>query len=89
VESMTGFGKTSLEEEGLRVTVMLRGVNHKGLDIRCSMPPSLWHREVALRRRISDAARRGRVEVHVSLEYAGERAVEIRASEGIAHALGG
>jgi len=52
MESMTGYGKATEEAAGIRVSVEIRGVNYKGLDIHLRLPQSLWNREPACREAI-------------------------------------
>lgn len=88
MESMTGYGKASDEAGGIRVSVDVRGVNYKGLDIHMRLPQALWNREAACREAVRHRAARGRVDVAVSLELLVEEAVEVRLSGGVLHSLG-
>ena len=88
MESMTGYGRASVEDAGLRVLVEIRGVNHKGLDVHAYLPGPLLRHEMACRNRVRSAVARGRVEVRAFLELLGERAAEVHLSEGVARALG-
>jgi len=85
---MTGFGRAETERDGLRVRVEVRGVNHKGLDVQVSLPPSLQAHELACRQAVKASVGRGRVEVRAFLETLGEETVEVRYSEAAARALG-
>jgi len=85
---MTGFGRAETERDGLRVRVEIRGVNHKGLDVQVSLPPSLQAHELACRQAVKTSVGRGRVEVRAFLETLGEETVEVRYSEAAARALG-
>ncbi len=89
MESMTGFGKATKEGSGLRLNVTIRGVNNKGLDVRLSLPFSLWSREAACRDLARGSLKRGRVDISVQMELVGESAVEVRLSEAVAAGLGG
>jgi len=88
MESMTGYGRTAVEEGSLRVLAEIRGVNNKGLDIHVYLPGSLLRHEMAVRSLARSTVGRGRVEVRVSLEVLGEQAAEVHVSEGVARALG-
>jgi uncharacterized protein (TIGR00255 family) len=65
---MTGFGLGSAELPGGRVTVELRSLNHRYADLRLRLPPDLAPSESAIRRKVLERVRRGRVEVAVSVE---------------------
>lgn len=88
MESMTGYGRAAVENEGLRIACEVRGVNHKGLDVHLILPPVLLCHELACRRVIREKIARGHVDVRANLEFLGEEAVEVRYAEGVAHALG-
>jgi uncharacterized protein (TIGR00255 family) len=70
VRSMTGFGQGASETSEFRVSVELRGLNHRHTDVRFRMPVELGPWEAQLRRRVLTRVRRGRVEVSVTFEHA-------------------
>ena len=88
MESMTGYGRAAVENQGLRISCEVRGVNHKGLDLHLMLPPALLCHEMACRRVIRERIFRGHLDVRATLEFLGEEAVEVRYAEGVAHALG-
>jgi uncharacterized protein (TIGR00255 family) len=65
---MTGYGQATEEGPGLRVTVFLRSVNNRYLDLRVKLPADLAPLEGELRRRIQKQVRRGRVELSLNVE---------------------
>lgn len=66
--SMTGYGRGAAHSGELRIQVQLRTVNHRGLDVRCAMPPALAHLELEALRQLREGIGRGRVEARVDLE---------------------
>ena len=64
--SMTGYGRGAVERDGRRLTVELKSVNHRFLDIAFRMPRSLGFLEDALRRRIGEKLSRGHVDVFLT-----------------------
>jgi uncharacterized protein (TIGR00255 family) len=74
IRSMTGFGRGSAGNAGLRVTVEMRSVNHRFADLRLRLPDGLASLEADLRKRVLDRIRRGRVEVDVRLDRTGSAA---------------
>lgn len=82
IYSMTGFGQAQLEDEELSVSVTVRTVNHRNLDLVVRLPDELR----PLERRIGDCLRaelrRGRVEARVEVGQLGERPVQVRVSRG-------
>ena len=65
MHSMTGFGRTELEQAGDRVSVEVRAVNGKQTDVRFALPPEFSGLEVELRRRVQGAISRGSLSVNV------------------------
>ncbi|SFM62104.1 YicC/YloC family endoribonuclease [Thermodesulforhabdus norvegica] len=68
IYSMTGYGKASITREGFTVTVEMRSLNGKGLDVTVRLPRGLGEFEPEIRQIVRKAVRRGRVEVFVSVE---------------------
>jgi uncharacterized protein (TIGR00255 family) len=70
---MTGYGLGRAEAAGTRVTVEIRGVNQRFLDVRVTAPReyAAWERDV--RDRVQAAVARGRIEVTVSRSAVGAR----------------
>ncbi|MCP4446978.1 MAG: YicC family protein [Myxococcales bacterium] len=68
VRSMTGYGRGKSEVEGLAVTVEVRSVNHRFLDLKlrgASLEPK---QEEALRKRVAEHVVRGSVSVSVRID---------------------
>jgi uncharacterized protein (TIGR00255 family) len=68
--SMTGFAAVTAELPGLSISVELRSVNHRYLDLTVKLPEELRALEPALRERLAADIRRGKVECRVSLARA-------------------
>ena len=68
MKSMTGFGRGSATGENFVVTVDLKTVNNRFLDIHLRTGTEFSNIEVAIKRRISDRLSRGRVDVSITLE---------------------
>ncbi|ORC33873.1 YicC family protein [Marispirochaeta aestuarii] len=65
--SMTGYGYCEEETEKLYLSVEIKSVNNRYLDIQINLPPFLNPLEPRLREFISSRVRRGRVEVYIRL----------------------
>ncbi len=63
--SMTGFGRGTAERDGRQLTVELKSVNHRFLDLSFRMPQALWPLEGALRAALSERLNRGHVDITV------------------------
>lgn len=64
--SMTGYGKATKIVDGKEMTVELKSVNNRFLDINCKLPKMLVCVEDALRKEIQSVLSRGRVDVFVT-----------------------
>jgi uncharacterized protein (TIGR00255 family) len=73
MRSMTGWGAGQAETPAGRVSVEIRSVNQRFLDVKLGLPREFaaWERE--LRQRVAAVASRGRVEVQVTRVMAGGR----------------
>lgn len=68
MKSMTGYGKGIAEGAERKVTVELRAVNHRFLDIASKLPRILVCCEDAIKKVISSKITRGHVDVYVNYE---------------------
>ncbi len=64
--SMTGFGRATVEEDGRKLTVELKSVNHRYLDLSFRMSKHIAFAEDAMRAYIGSQISRGHLEVTVS-----------------------
>jgi uncharacterized protein (TIGR00255 family) len=74
---MTGFGRGAAVGEDFNVSVDLKTVNNRFLDIHLRTGYELSSHEGAIKRRISSRLSRGRVDVTVTFERTGEVAYEL------------
>jgi len=65
IKSMTGFGQGSAEGDYFKVRVDVRTVNNRFLDIHTRLPQELSSVEMAVKKQIQAALKRGRVDVNV------------------------
>ncbi len=68
--SMTGFGQAEVSDRNGKVSVEIRTVNHRFLDISTKLPKTLFEREPEVKDMIKSSIARGRVAVTVSAESA-------------------
>jgi uncharacterized protein (TIGR00255 family) len=87
ITSMTGFASVTREEERSTVSVTLRALNHRHLDIQLRMPQSLGVLEADVRTLVARSIVRGRVEVSVSVVSRQVPVLEVEFNEGFARAL--
>lgn len=65
---MTGFASVVREQSPYLVTVTVKAVNHRFLDLQLRLPPSAASSEAALRALVPQHVTRGRVELSVSVQ---------------------
>jgi uncharacterized protein (TIGR00255 family) len=70
---MTGFGKASLQLPSKKITVEVKSLNSKGLDLNVRMPSVYRELELALRNEIAARLERGKVDFSVYIEMTGEQ----------------
>lgn len=69
---MTGYGRGTIETEQFTVIVEVKSVNHRFLEFSIRMPKTLLVMEDKIKKKISEEISRGRVEVYVTIEGAGQ-----------------
>ena len=78
---MTGFASTSREDGGESVSVTVKSVNHRFLDLALKVPQTLAPVEARLRALVQQRVTRGRVELSLSLDHGAEPAREVVLNE--------
>ncbi|WP_395042947.1 YicC/YloC family endoribonuclease [Flavobacterium sp.] len=72
IQSMTGFGKASLQLPTKKITVEIKSLNSKGLDLNTRMPSVFREMELGLRNQISQRLERGKIDFSLYAEVTGE-----------------
>ena len=68
INSMTGFGRSRKEGAGYSVSIEMRALNGRQLDISIRLPKNFMEFEDLLRKIISEKAKRGRIDTFVQIE---------------------
>jgi len=71
MKSMTGYGEASQNVHGARVTVQIRSVNHRHLDLQVRTPREYMSFEEEIRKLLREKISRGRIDLFVN-RYAGK-----------------
>ena len=66
--SMTGFGQAEISDRTGKVSVEIRTVNHRFLDITAKLPKTLMEREPEIKEMIKERIARGRVSLTIAAE---------------------
>lgn len=77
MKSMTGFGRGTINESDFSVTVELKTVNNRFLDISLRLSSEMQQLESEIKRLISSRLARGRVDVNVQYERTEEITYEL------------
>ncbi|WP_073410339.1 YicC/YloC family endoribonuclease [Flavobacterium johnsoniae] len=73
IQSMTGFGKASLQLPTKKITVEVKSLNSKGLDLNVRMPSVYREMELGLRTQISTKLERGKIDFAIYIESTAEQ----------------
>lgn len=68
IKSMTGFGRFEVSDADRKITVEMKAVNHRYLDINIKMPKKLSFFEVSMRNLLKEYMQRGKVDIFISYE---------------------
>jgi uncharacterized protein (TIGR00255 family) len=70
---MTGFGKATLQLATKKITVEVKSLNSKGLDLSVRMPSVYREMELPLRNQIATALERGKIDFSIFIESTSEQ----------------
>ncbi|MBR1472278.1 MAG: YicC family protein [Lachnospiraceae bacterium] len=84
IRSMTGFGRSELEEHARRITVEIKAVNHRYLDASIKMPKKFNPFEAQIRNVLKEYIERGKVDVYITCEELSEENLQIRYNKAVA-----
>ena len=73
IKSMTGFGRCVGEKDCSGITVEIKSVNSRFLDLSMRLPRTMQHLEMKYREWVKERISRGKVEIFVSLEDSTEK----------------
>ena len=68
IKSMTGFGRNEVSEEKRKITVEIKSVNHRYLDVNIKKKKKLSFFEAAIRTELKKYMQRGKVDVFIAYE---------------------
>ena len=84
IKSMTGFGRSTYENEGREYIVEIKSVNNRFTDINIKMPRNLNYLEEKIRKQILSNISRGKVEVSIQLNNNSDLGKKINLNTDIA-----
>jgi uncharacterized protein (TIGR00255 family) len=84
---MTGFGQASWQGDGKRLSVEVRSVNQRFLDVKLSLPRECQAWEAELKELVAGVAERGKVDVTVYRSGGGGEDFTVEANEPLARGI--
>ncbi len=84
ISSMTGFGRRQAAWQDGMVTVEVRSVNHRFLEVACRLPRSLGHLEEGIKKAVQQRCTRGRVDLSVLLQNGKGKVASVNLDQGLA-----
>jgi len=72
IQSMTGYGKSILQLPSKKITVEIKSLNSKNLDLHSRVPSTYREKELEMRQLISKSLVRGKVDFNLFVEITGE-----------------
>lgn len=84
IKSMTGFGRAEVEEGNRKITVEMKAVNHRYLDVNLKMPKKLNFFESAIRNVLKEYVQRGKVDIFITYEDFSEENVSVKYNHDVA-----
>lgn len=84
IKSMTGFGRCEVADAERKVTVEMKSVNHRYLDVNIKMPKKLNFFEAAIRNVLKEYMQRGKVDIFITYEEMASDSVSIQYNKDVA-----
>lgn len=84
LKSMTGFGRSEAASEKRKITVEIKAVNHRYLDMSIRLPKKLSFFEAGIRNVLKQYISRGKVDVYISYEDYTQSNVCVKYNDSIA-----
>ena len=84
IKSMTGFGRCEVTEGQWKITVEIKAVNHRYLDLNLKVPKKLGMFDGQIRTLLKEYIERGKVDVFVSYENLAEGETSLKYNKELA-----
>lgn len=72
IQSMTGYGKSVLQLPNKKISIEIKSLNSKSLDLNARMPSIYREKELSIRKLIASKLHRGKIDFSLYLETTGE-----------------
>jgi uncharacterized protein (TIGR00255 family) len=77
IKSMTGYGKRVLQLSDKKISLEIKSLNSKGLDLNIRIPSSYREHELSFRKRVSATLERGKIDFGLFIEQTGGTAAAV------------
>lgn len=84
MKSMTGYGKAVVAMDGRELTVELKSVNHRFLDISTKIPRAFIAHEDIIRNGLSNGLSRGHIDVFINYKFDGDTSKVVKIDMALA-----
>ena len=78
IKSMTGFGRGEVSEGQRKITVEMKAVNHRYMDVNIKMPKKLNFFDASIRNLLKEYIQRGKVDIYITYEDLSEQTVSVK-----------
>ena len=89
IKSMTGFGRAEASDENRKITIEIKSVNHRYLDVNMKMPKKLCIFESSIRTVLKEYVERGKVDIFITYEDFTDTNVSVKYNSEVAKAYAG
>ena len=72
IMSMTGYGKNETQCEDKLITLEIRTLNSKNIDINLRTPSYIRELDTKIRKRLSAEINRGKIDLNIHIEFNGQ-----------------
>jgi len=86
VKSMTGFGRSQVNDNGYEISCELKSVNHRYFDLHSRISRRYGFLEDKIKEELKKNLNRGRLEISINIEKTNETARNIKVDKGLAMA---
>ncbi len=84
VRSMTGFGRSQINEGGYQISCEIRGVNHRFFDPHIRMPRRYSVLEEKIKEELKKHIQRGRIEININVDKTDDSRRTLKVDKGLA-----
>ena len=77
IQSMTGYGKSVLQLQTKKVTIEIKTLNSKNLDLNARVPSYYKEKELAVRKKLASGLVRGKIDFSIYVEMTADETTTV------------